>query len=142
MAQAGERRRSFIGEGKTEMRAVGPILCVGLLATAAIAGPITSQRKSQFEKAMGLIMATVMPHMPEKVRETVIKDYLESEPNKAQAVELEGGFPWRSSKHEDLDAATERTLEACQLRYAKPCALLALNDEIAAWPRYRSFGRL
>jgi hypothetical protein len=115
------------------MRAVGPILCAGLLANAAVAGPITTERKSQFEKAMNLVMATVAPYIiSEKMRETLIREYVESEPNKAQAVEPVAGQPWRSTKHEDLDAAAERALEGCQLRYAKPCALLALNDEIAA----------
>ena len=114
------------------MRVVGVVLCVGLLASTAVAGPINRERKSQFEKAMNLIMATVMPRMAEKVRETVIREYLESGPNKAQAVEPVDGNPWRSSRNEDLDAAAERVLEGCQLRYAKPCALLALNEEIAA----------
>jgi hypothetical protein len=114
------------------MRAGGPILCAGLLATAAVAGPINKERKSEFEKAMNVIMATVMPQVSEMVRETVIKDYIESKPNKGQAIEPVNGQSWRSTGHEDLDAAAERTLEACQLRYAKPCALLAINDEMAA----------
>jgi hypothetical protein len=114
------------------MRGVTPILCASLVATAALAGPISAERKSQFEKGMSLILAAVLPAMSENLRQTVIKDYLESQPNKAQAIEPTTGHPWRSSKNEDLDAAAERALEGCQLRYGKPCALLALNDEIAA----------
>jgi hypothetical protein len=114
------------------MRAIGAVLCVGLLATAAMAGPTTAERKSQFEKAMHVIMASTMPKIAEATRDRIIRDYLATAPNKAQAVEPVSNQTWRSSRYADLDEAAERVLEACQLRYAKPCALLALNDEIAA----------
>jgi hypothetical protein len=39
---------------------------------------------------------------------------------------------FRSVLHEDYEATGDRTLEACQLRFGKPCALIAINDEIAA----------
>ena len=108
------------------------LLCTCLLVSSAVAGPTTTERKSQFEKAMNLIMATIMPRMSEKVRETVIRDYVASEPNKGQAIEPVSGGAWRSTRHEDLEVATDRTLEGCQLRYGNPCELLALNDDIAA----------
>ncbi|MBW7969809.1 DUF4189 domain-containing protein [Bradyrhizobium sp. BR 10289] len=108
------------------------LICASLLASPAIAGPTTAERKSQFEKAMNLIIATISPRMSERVREGVVHDYVESEPNKGQAIEPVSGGAWRSSRHEDLDAASDRTLEGCQLRYGKPCGLLALNGDIAA----------
>jgi hypothetical protein len=52
--------------------------------------------------------------------------------DKARAVELVGGNYLRSVDHEDFNVVGDRTLEACQLRYGKPCALLAVNDDIAA----------
>jgi hypothetical protein len=114
------------------MRVVGSILCVGLLASVAAAGPVTAPRKSQFEKAMNVIMASITPQISERVRETLIQDYIDAKPNKAQAVELLTGSYFRSTTHEDSGAVGDRTLESCQLRYGKPCALLAVNEEIAA----------
>jgi hypothetical protein len=62
----------------------------------------------------------------------LIRDYLAAKPNKGQAVQLDDGHYFRSVLHEDQAVAGDRTLEACQLRYEKPCALLAVNDEIAS----------
>jgi hypothetical protein len=42
------------------------------------------------------------------------------------------GNYFRSTLHEDQAVAGDRALEACQLRFVKPCALLAVNEEIAA----------
>jgi hypothetical protein len=122
----------FGGVEGDEMRAIGTIVCAGLLVSSANAGPINAERKSEFEKAMNIVIATVAPNLSKTTREIVIREYLESEPNKAQVIEPTEGRPWRSPRHEDLDAAAERALEGCQLRYVKPCALLALNDQIAA----------
>lgn len=114
------------------MKAVGAILCAGLLTSAAIAGPISTERKSQFEMAMMVIMASVTPQLSDLQRESLVGDYAEGKPNKGQAVDPIGGHYFRSVAHEDYGVTGERTLEACQLRFGKPCALLAVNDEIAA----------
>jgi hypothetical protein len=47
-------------------------------------------------------------------------------------VELSNGNYFRSCEHEDSPDVGDRSLEACQLRYGKPCALLAVNEEIVA----------
>jgi hypothetical protein len=108
------------------------IICVFVLPGAALAGPTTAQRKSQFEKALAVIMSTATPGIGNLSRDDLIRDYLEAKLNKGQAVQLVDGQYFRSALHEDQAVAGDRTLEACQLRYAKPCALLAVNDEIAA----------
>src|SRR5438067_957186 len=105
------------------------VLC--LLPSAAIAALSSTERKSQFEKAIIALMAAATPQMQSTAREKTIKDYLEAKPNKAQAVHLSNAGYWRSVGHEDTSAAGERALEGCQLRHGKPCALLAINDEIA-----------
>jgi hypothetical protein len=107
-------------------------ICLVVMPSAALASPTSAQRKSQFEKALSLIMASSTPSVGNLLRDDLIKDYLEAKPNKAQAVQLADGQYWRSTTHEDQSVAGDRTLEACQLRYAKPCALLAVNDEIAS----------
>jgi hypothetical protein len=115
------------------MRAAGATLCGAvLLASAAVAGPISTERKSQFEKAMTVIMASATPHMSDANRERLLRDYIDAKPNKGQAVEPSIGFYYRSASHEDYEVTGDRTLEACQLRFGKPCALIAINDEIAA----------
>jgi hypothetical protein len=114
------------------MKFAACIICVLVLPSAVIAGPTTTLRKSQFEKAIGLIMASSTPRLSSLTRDDLIKDYLDTKPNKGQAIQLDGGNYFRSGFHEDQTVTGDRTLEACQLRYGKPCALLAVNDEIAA----------
>jgi hypothetical protein len=114
------------------MKAFRPIFLAGLLISAANAGPIATERKSQFEKAMNVIMASVTPNLSDLLREDLVRDYVNAKPNKGQAVELADGHYFRSAAHEDYSVTSDRTLEACQLRFGKPCALLAINDDIAA----------
>jgi hypothetical protein len=51
---------------------------------------------------------------------------------------------FRSEHHEDETMAGDRTLEACQLRFAKLCALIAVNEDIMAEGQliYRDMPRL
>jgi hypothetical protein len=114
------------------MKTVGLIVAAGLLASSAYAGPISTERKSLFERALDAIMASATPHVSDLLRQRLIRDYVDAKANKAQAVELVGGNYLRSVDHEDFNVVGDRTLEACQLRYGKPCALLAENDDIAA----------
>ena len=51
------------------MRAFRLILLAALVGSAASAGPITTERQSQFEKAMNVIMASVTPQVSEVQRE-------------------------------------------------------------------------
>lgn len=60
----------------------------------------------------------------------LVKEYVACKANKGQAVEPVNGSYFRSCEHEDAGATGERSLESCQLRYGKPCALLAVNEEI------------
>jgi hypothetical protein len=103
-----------------------------LLPNLAMAALTNAERKSQFEKAMAAIVAIATPQVVPLNRDQLIKDYLEAKPNKGQAVQLVDGLYWRSTEHEDIEAAGDRALEGCQLRYGKPCALLAVNEEIVA----------
>jgi hypothetical protein len=88
--------------------------------------------KSELAKAMSLIMSAATPSLGAAVRERLIKDYEEGKPHKAQAVEPVGGGYWRAPLYEKQSVAGERTLEGCQMRYGKPCALIAVDDEISA----------
>jgi hypothetical protein len=112
------------------MKYIGWIICICVLPGIAFAGLTEAQRKSQFEKALGTIIAVLTPQKFSDQREQIIKDYLEAKINKGQAVEPANGEYWRSTIHEDEAVTGERTLEGCQLRYGKQCALIAVNDEI------------
>ena len=102
------------------------------LSAGAWAGMIDSPRKSGFEKALNVILATAAPKLSVAVRERIVRDYEDDAANKALVIELSSGTTWRSPAHEDLSVAGDRALEACQLRFGKPCALIAINEEIAA----------
>jgi len=103
-----------------------------VLSVSAWAGIIERPRVSGLEKALNVIFATAVPQMSAAVRGRIVKDYEDANANKGQAVELLSGTPWRSPGHEDQSVAGDRTLEGCQLRYGKPCALIAVNEEIVA----------
>jgi hypothetical protein len=105
------------------------VLC--LLPGAAVAGLSSIERRSQFEKAMIALMAAATPQLQSAIRDQAAKAYIDAAHNKAWAVYLSNAGYWRSVGHEDAAAAGDRALEGCQLRHGKPCALLAINDEIA-----------
>jgi hypothetical protein len=88
--------------------------------------------KSELAKAMSLIISAAMPTVSAVTRDNIIKDYEGSQPHKGQAVELVEAHFWRSSLHEKQNAAGDRALEGCQMRYNRPCALIAVDDEISA----------
>jgi hypothetical protein len=108
------------------------MLAACLIPGIVLAASTETPRKSVFEKALNVILASVAPQMSATLREKTIKDYEDGRANKGQAIELISGNPWRSVVHEDQAVAGDRTLEGCQLRYGKPCALIAVNEEIAA----------
>jgi hypothetical protein len=108
------------------------MLTTFLVPGIALAGSINEPRISVFEKALNVIFATAAPQITMKTRKKIIKDYEDAKANKGQAIELLSGNTWRSTDHEDQAVTGDRTLEGCQLRYGKPCALIAVNEEIVA----------
>jgi hypothetical protein len=114
------------------MRIVKFLVVFLALPGVAMAALTNAERKSQFERAMASIIAASTPTVFGYVRDSLIKDYLACKPNRGQAVELVKASYFRSCEHEDASVTGDRALEACQLRYGKPCALLAVNEEIVA----------
>jgi hypothetical protein len=108
------------------------MLAACLIPGIAFAASTETPRVSVFEKALNVILASVAPQMSVSLRERTIKGYEDGKANKGQAIELIRGSPWRSEANEDQAVTGDRTLEACQLRNGKPCALIAVNEEIAA----------
>jgi len=114
------------------MRIVKFLVVFLALPGVAMAALTNAERKSQFERAMASIIAASTPTVFGYVRDTLIKDYLACKPNKGQAVELVHASYFRTCEQDDASVTGDRALEACQLRYGKPCALLAVNEEIVA----------
>jgi hypothetical protein len=107
-------------------------LAICLIPGTAFAASTETPRVSVFEKALNVILATMAPQMSVSLRERTIRGYEDGKANKGQAIELIRGSPWRSEANEDQTVTGDRTLEGCQLRNGKPCALIAVNEEIAA----------
>jgi hypothetical protein len=107
------------------------IVCICALPGIAFAGLTAAERKSQFEKTLSLIITTTTPDVPADDRERLIKGYINGRPNEGLAIQNVYRRYFRSELHEDQASAADRTLEGCQLRSGMPCALIAVNEEIA-----------
>jgi hypothetical protein len=114
------------------MKYIGWIVCICILPGIALAGLTSAQRKSEFEKALSIIIASTTPDVSQDGRESLIARYSDGKPNKGLAVQDVYRQYFQSELHEDQASAGDRTLEACQMRFAKTCALVAVNDEIVA----------
>jgi hypothetical protein len=73
------------------------------------------------------MLSQLAPTFPNTYKQ--VREYLESKPHKALAV-LPPSHSWRTAAGETADRAEERVLEACQLRFAKPCILLAVDESV------------
>jgi hypothetical protein len=103
-----------------------------IFTKAALAGISDTPRKSEFEKALKVIITTVAPQWPTADVERIVGAYEELPANKAIAIEPVYGKTWRAGHHDSADDARTLVLEACQLRYGKPCALMGVNEEIVS----------
>ena len=126
------------------MKSLAGTVCLCLYAGVALAGPTTGERKSQFEKALSAVIASITPDASKSVRDSLIEGYENGKDNRAMAVQPTYRSYFSSELHEDEEMAGDRTLEACQLRFAVPCALIAINDEIVieGQPTLRPMSRL
>lgn len=122
----------------------GWIACLCLIPTIAWAALTASERKSQFERALGFIISATTPDIIASERDRIIKAYADAQPDKGLAVQNVDRSYFILDLHDEPAAAGDRTLEGCQLRYARPCALVAVNDEIASDGKleYRDMPRL
>lgn len=106
------------------------VIFIGI-PSAAFAALSKAERKSQFEKAMASIIAANTPSVSAATREMLVRDYVACKSHRGQAVALATSEYFRSCEHEETADIGTRSLEACQLRFGKPCALVAVDEEIA-----------
>jgi hypothetical protein len=97
-----------------------PVVCFAALTN--------SQRQIELTKVLSEIMASATPDVTEQERRGVIARYFESKLHRGLAVQDAYRRYFMSEGHEDAASAAEKTLEGCQLRFEKPCAIVAVDD--------------
>jgi Caspase domain len=102
----------------------------------ANAAPPTSLQNA----LMGTFLAG-LPSRSSKSLEPLVQLYDQGKPNKAQAVAITTASTWYVHSRLSPYLAEQPALEGCQIRYAEPCALVALNEIVmpptdkATWAR-------
>lgn len=75
------------------------------------------------------LVALAVPSSTPSVNERVVGDYEKRQGHKALAVAPSKGT-WQRGKSEGANTAEEETLEACQVFYGQPCAVVAVDDKV------------
>ena len=81
--------------------------------------------------SLAALLALAVPARDDAWRKRVIGDYEQRKPPKAIAL-APGKGTWQRSRNTDTRVLADETLEACQMFWGQPCALLAVNDSIVA----------
>src|ERR1700744_1931754 len=111
-------------------RLLSPLIFATMLVPVATFAALTdSQRQLDLVKVLSQIMSSATPDLAEQARRTIIAKYIDSRQHRAMAVQDIYRRYFLSEGHEDGEAAAERTLEGCQLRFEKPCAIVVLDDD-------------
>jgi hypothetical protein len=110
-------------------RVIFCIFAILLVPAACLAALTDSQRQLDFSKVLLEIMSSATPDITEQERRTIIARYVDSRQHRAIAVQDVYRRYFLSEGHEDGESASERTLEGCQLRFAKTCAIIAVDDD-------------
>ena len=87
-----------------------------------------AQRQIELTKVLSEIIASTTPDVAEQDRRDIIAKFIENKLHRGMAVQDQYRRYFVSGGHEDVASAADRTLEGCQLRFAKPCALVAADD--------------
>lgn len=103
-------------------------LLSSLVPAACFAALTSSQRQIELVKMLSEIMTSATPGIAEQDRQEIISRYLEGSLHRAMAVQDSYRHYFFSQGHDDVTSAAERTLEGCQLRFAKACAIVAVDD--------------
>jgi class 3 adenylate cyclase len=88
---------------------------------------------SEFAARLDAILVVAQASASDKARAKLISDYVSATPHRAFAIAPKARAHWWTADWPSAEAAGEKALERCQLAYAEPCALAAL-DEAAMTP--------
>ena len=100
------------------------------LAVAADAATVSADLQQNLQKAV----QKVLPAVNSAHLDGALKLYADGKDNKAIAGSRERNATWRFTNRESAYAAEQATLEGCQLFYASPCILLAVNGTVVNTP--------
>ena len=104
------------------------VLFSSLVPAVCFAALTSSQRQIELVKMLSEMMTSATPGIAEQERQDIISRYLEGKLHRAMAVQDSYRHYFVSEGHDDVASAAERTLEGCQLRFAKACAIVAVDD--------------
>ena len=100
------------------------------LAVAADAATVSADLQQNLQKAVQKVLPAVnLAHL-----DSALKLYADGKDNKAIAGSRERNATWRFTNRESAYAAEQATLEGCQLFYANPCILVAVNGTVVNTP--------
>jgi hypothetical protein len=117
--------RTAAGGGPCYLYSIDNRVVLALRSTAPITQPV-AMGPSSYELLLTRLRSFA-PAYPNAYRQ--VREYLESAPHKALTA-LSPSHSWRTSGGESAEAAEQRGLEACQLRFARPCTLLAVDEAV------------
>jgi hypothetical protein len=100
------------------------------LAVAADAATVSADLQQNLQKAV----QKVLPAVNSAHLDGALKLYADGKDNKAIAGSRERNATWRFTNRESAYAAEQATLEGCQLFYANPCILVAVNGTVVNTP--------
>jgi hypothetical protein len=117
--------RTSAGGGPCYLYSVDNRVVLTLRSTTPIAQPTATPPLSH--DLLLTLLAKYTPTYPNPYKQ--VREYLESKPHKA-LVALAPSHSWRTSDGETAETAEESALEACQLHFGEPCAVLAVDNTI------------
>ena len=100
------------------------------LAVAADAATVSADLQQNLRKAV----QKVLPSVNSAHLDVALKAYADGKDSKAIAGSRERNATWRFTNRESAYAAEQATLEGCQLFYANPCILVAVNGTVVNTP--------
>jgi uncharacterized caspase-like protein len=94
--------------------------------------PIPTAGAPSLHDSLAGLIALGVPSMSASNRDGIISEYESWQVNKAIALAPSRGTWKRWSRTSSAQVEEEKTLEACQVYYGQPCAILAVNDQVVA----------
>ncbi len=112
---------------------IGPFLVEGG-PSAAPAPEVEAQRDGATMSAIVAALGTAVPALSASAREDLAKAYGGGKEHRALAVVPGSGLSWRTTGWPTSALAEEGALERCQSYHARPCTLVALDDQVRPAP--------
>lgn len=101
-------------------------------AAAPPPAPAKAVATVPFRDSLGALLILGAPTRGAEWRDRVVNEYEQAKPPRAIALAPGKGSWMRRRNNADGQSIVEETLEACQLHWGQPCALLAVDDAIVS----------